>query len=134
MVQFLSEEWVALAKQRVLDELDPRKDLKSVSGSFLLIVSNIPPTATTMSWFLSVTNGRLSTMIVDQGVTSTSTAEFTVMGNYETFTQIMRGEMSIVVALIKNRVQFKGDMLKAYGFIQPIDKIIECLRKIATEF
>ncbi len=134
MVKFLSEEWVALAKQRVLDELDPLKDLKSVSGSFLLIVSNIPPSGTTMSWYLSVTNGRLSNMVLDQGVSSNSTAEFTAMGNYETFTQIMKGEMSIVVALIKNRVQFKGDMLKAYGFIHPIDKIIECLRKISTEF
>lgn len=73
-------------------------------------------------------------MIVDQGTSSKNIAEFTVMGNYETFTQIMRGEMSIVVALIKNRVQFNGDMLKAYGFLQPIDKIIECLRKTTTEF
>ena len=57
-----------------------------------------------------------------------------VSGNYDTFKQIFRGEMSTLIALIKNRVHIEGDKKKALMFVRPIDRFTFCLRKIDTEY
>jgi putative sterol carrier protein len=135
LVKFLSPEWVDTAKSIVLKELDPVKDLKGATTSFLLVVTNIPPDGTIMSLYFSVTNGELKEMLREtRDLASEKKAEFIVTGNYDTFVQIVKGNMSIVGALLKNRVQFKGNTVKALSFAQPIERINDCLRKINTEF
>ena len=135
MVKFLSPEWVDTAKEIVLKELDPVKDLKGATTSFLLVVTNIPPDGTIMSLYFSVMNGKLMEMAWEErDVSSERKAAFTVIGNYDSFVQIVKGEMSIVGALLKNRVQFKGDTMKALSFAQPIERINDCLRKIQTVY
>jgi hypothetical protein len=42
--------------------------------------------------------------------------------------------MSTFIALIKNRIQIKGDKKKALQFVKPIDRFNYCLRKIDTEY
>jgi putative sterol carrier protein len=111
------------------------KDLKGATTSFLLVVTNIPPDGTIMSLYFSVTNGELKEMLREtRDLASEKKAEFIVTGNYDTFVQIVKGNMSIVGALLKNRVQFKGNTVKALSFAQPIERINDCLRKINTEF
>jgi putative sterol carrier protein len=134
-VRFLSSEWVETAKNIVLKELDPVKDLKGATTSFILVVTNIPPGGTTMSLYFSVANGGLVEMIREErDLSSKKKAEFTVSGNYDTFIQIVKGEMSVVGALLKGRVQFKGNTMKALAFQHPIERINDCLRKIDTEY
>jgi putative sterol carrier protein len=134
-VKFLSLEWVDTAKSIVLKELDPVKDLKGATTSFLLVVTNIPPDGTTMSLYFSVANGGLVEMMREaRDVSSQKKAEFIVTGNYDTFVQMVQGQMSVVGALLKGRVQFKGNTMKALAFQQPIERINDCLRKIETEF
>jgi putative sterol carrier protein len=135
VAKFLSSEWVDTAKSIVLEELDPVKDLKGATTSFLLVVTNIPPDSTTMSLYFSVANGGLVEMMREtRDLSSEKKAEFIVTGNYDTFVQIVKGDMSIVGALLKNRVQFKGNTVKALAFAQPIERINDCLRKVNTEF
>lgn len=134
-MKFLSLEWVDTAKSIVLKELDPVKDLKGATTSFLLVVTNIPPDGTTMSLYFSVANGGLVEMMREaRDVSSQKKAEFIVTGNYDTFVQIVQGQMNVVGALLKGRVQFKGNTMKALAFQQPIERINDCLRKIETEF
>jgi putative sterol carrier protein len=135
LVKFLSSEWIDQAKTIVSEELDPVKDLKGATTSFILIVTHTPPSGTTVSLYFSVTNGSLVEMKREESdVSLQKKATFTVSGNYDIFVQIMKGEMSIISALLKYRVQFKGDTIKALSFTQPIEKINGCLRKIVTEF
>jgi putative sterol carrier protein len=134
-VKFLSPEWVETAKTIVQNELDPLKDLKSVTTSFIFVVTNIPPGGTTMSLYFSVANGELVEMMTEpRDLSSQKKAEFVVSGNYDTFVQIVKGEMSVVGALLKGRVQFKGSTMKALTIQQPIERINDCLRKINTQF
>ena len=57
-----------------------------------------------------------------------------MIGDYTTFVQIVKGEMSTVMALLKNRVKLKGDKMKALRFTKPIDRINGILREIETEY
>jgi putative sterol carrier protein len=135
VVKFLSLEWIDQAKNIILKELDPVKDLKSATTSFILVITNIPPNSGTRSLYISVASGRLVDITREEtDISSHKKAEFVVMGNYDTFVQVVQGQMSIVGALLKGRVEFKGSTMKALAFQQPIERINECLRKIDTEF
>jgi len=133
LVRFLSKEWIETAKNIATEELDPEKDLKNSTASLLNIINNVPPDGKTTYFYISVKDGNLSEMQLDQDEIKKD-AEFVVSGNYDTFKQIFTGEMSTLIALIKNRVQIKGNKKKALQFVKPIDRLNSCLRKIETEY
>ncbi len=134
-MKFLSEEWVEKAKKIVSEKLDPEKDLKNATTSLLNIIENIPPDGKIVYFYISVKNGIIEELTVDQsGSLLGKNAEFVVTGNYDTFVQIFKGEMSTLIALIKNRVKIKGDKIKALQFVKPIDRLNGRLREIKTTF
>jgi putative sterol carrier protein len=134
-MKFLSEEWIESARKIATEKLDPERDLKNATTSLLNVIENIPPKGNSIYFYISVKNGNLEDMIIDRtGSLKDKNAEFIVIGNYDTFVQIFRGDMSTLIALIKNRVQVKGDKVKALKFVKPIDKLNKCLREIETEF
>ena len=134
-MKFLSEEWLETAKIIALERLDPEKDLKKATASLLNIIENIPPDGKSVYFYISVKDGILKEMLIDQtGSLLEKNAEFVVTGNYDTFVQIFKGEMSNIIAMIKNRVKIKGDKEKALKFVKPIDRLNECLREIGTEY
>jgi putative sterol carrier protein len=134
-MKFLSDEWIESAKKKVSEKLDPEIDLKRATTSLLNIIENIPPDGKSVYFYISVKNGKIEDMLVDKsGSLIDKNAEFIVTGNYDTFVQIFKGEMTTLIALIKNRVKIKGDKIKAFQFVKPIDRLNECLREIETTF
>ena len=134
-MKFLSNEWIDTAKKIAIKKLDPNTDLKKATTSLLNIIENIPPDGKIIYFYISVKNGNLDEMLIDH--TSSlldKSAEFVVIGNYDTFVQIFKGEMSTLIALIKNRVKVKGDKVKALQFVKQIDRLNGCLREIKTEY
>ncbi len=134
-MKFLSEEWIEKAINIANEQLDSKKDLENATASLLNIVENIPPDGVNKYFYINVENGKIKKMQIDKINTyKEEDVEFIVTGNYETFVQIFKGEMSTLVAIIKNRFKIKGDKIKAMKFIKPIDRLNECLRKIDTDF
>jgi len=135
LVRFLSDEWIEKARDIVIEELDPEKDFKNATTSLLNKINNIPPDGKSVNFYISIKNGNLEEMQIDKTDSlKEKDAEFVVSGNYDTFVQIFKGEISTLIALIKNRVKIKGDKIKAMKFVEPIDKMNVCLKKINTEF
>jgi len=109
-MKFLSDEWIETAKRITDEKLDPERDLKKATTSLLNIIENIPPDGIRIYFYISVKNGKIIDMLLDKtGSLLDKDAEFVVTGNYDTFVQILKGEMSTLIALIKNRVKIKGD-------------------------
>jgi putative sterol carrier protein len=134
-MKFLSDEWIVKAKEITAEKLDPEKDLKNATASLLNIIENIPPDGRSVNFFISVNNGIIEEFIIDKtGSLVDKEAEFVVTGNYDTFVQILKGEMSTTIALIKNRIKIKGDKVKALKFVKPMEKLNCCLREIDTEY
>lgn len=99
------------------------------------MINNVPPDGETIYFYISIIDGDLLEMQIDHNDSlMKKDAEFVVSGNYDTFKQIFRGEMSTLIALIKNRVQIKGDKKKALRYVKPIDRLNSCLRKIDTDY
>jgi putative sterol carrier protein len=135
MVKFLSEEWIEIGKKYLLEKLDPVKDLKSITTSLLGIVEHIPPEDTTMNFYLELKDGKLIDFIVNTGDTfNEKEATYEVRGNYGTYKSVLKGEMSLGIAVLKNRLKIKGSKMKALRIIKPLDGVIVSLQKITDEF
>jgi putative sterol carrier protein len=135
LTKFLSDEWIEKAKEVVEKNLDPKEDMKYATTSLLNIIENVPPKKTTVYLYISFENGNLSDLLIksDDSMKNKET-EFTVIGDYNTFVQIVKGEMSTIMAVLKNRVRLKGDKMKALRYTKPIDSINRVLSKIVTEY
>ena len=135
MVKFLSEEWVEIGKNYMLEKLDPEKDLKSITTSLLGVVEHIPPDDTTMNFYLELENGQLKDFIVNTGDTfEEKEATYEIRGNYGNYKSVLQGEMSLGIAVLKNRLKVKGSKLQALKLIKPLDGIIVSLKEITDEF
>ncbi len=134
MVKFLSDEWVTTCKDYLLEKLDPQKDLKSVTTSLLNVIEHVPPNDNVMNFYLELNNGELTDFIVNKSETFEKDAVFIIRGGYGTYKGIITGEMSMGLALLKNRLKLKGSKMKALQLIKPLDKVISSLREITDEF
>jgi len=135
MVKFLSEEWIEIGKKYLLEKLDPVKDLHSITTSLLGIVEHIPPDDKTMNFYLELKDGKLTDFIVNIGDTfNEKEAAYEVRGNYGTYKSVLKGEMSLGIAVLKNRLKIKGSKMKALRIIKPLDGVIVSLQKITDEF
>jgi putative sterol carrier protein len=135
LVKFLSEEWITYGKNYLVEKLDPEKDLKNITTSLLGVIENVPPSDTTMNFYFEFQNGKLIDFIVNTGDTfKEKEAIFVITGNYGTFKDILKGEMSLAMALLRNRLKLKGSKMEALKIIKPIDAVIDSLRKITDEF
>jgi putative sterol carrier protein len=135
MIKFLSNEWIEIGKKYMLDQLDPVEDLKSISTSLLGVVEHIPPNDTTMSFYMELEEGKLKDFIVNKGDTNEEKeAAYEVRGNYGTYKSVLKGEMSLGIAVLKNRLKVKGSKLQALKIIKPLDGLIVALKKITDEF
>ncbi len=135
MVKFLSDEWIEIGKKYILEKLDPEKDLKNITTSLLGVVEHIPPDGTTMNFYLEFENGNLMDFIVNTGNTfEEKEAVYEVRGNYGTYKSVLKGEMSLGIAVLKNRLKVKGSKLQALKLIKPLDGVIVSLTEITDEF
>jgi putative sterol carrier protein len=135
MVKYLSEEWAALAKKKVLTELDRKKDLKNMNAILLNVVEHVPPDDKTIYFYIKFVDGNLEELLAspDESI-KTKQADFTITGDYTTFVQISSGVMSSAMALLKNRVKITGNKMKAFTITKPIDTFNACIKKIETEY
>jgi putative sterol carrier protein len=135
MVKFLSEEWIEIGKNYMLKKLDPEKDLKNITTSLLGVVEHIPPDDKTMNFYLELEDGKLKDFIVNTGDTfEEKEAIYEVRGNYGTYKSVLKGEMSLGIAVLKNRLKVKGSKIQALRLIKPLDGVIVSLREITDEF
>jgi putative sterol carrier protein len=135
MVKFLSEEWITFGKQFMLEKIDPAKDLKNLTTSLLCVIENVPPKGTTMNLYLEFQQGKLIDLIVNNSDPFTEKeAVFVITGLYGTYKDIIKGNMSLSMALLKNRLKLKGSKIEALRLIKPIDIVIDSLQKITNEF
>ena len=135
MAKFLSDEWIEISRKYIVEKLDPEKDLKNVTTSLLNVIEHVPPNDSIMNFYLELKDGRLTDFIVNSDDPfQDKEAIFIVRGGYGTFKGIIKGEMSMALALLKNRLKLKGSKMKALRLIKPLDGVITSLREVTDEF
>jgi putative sterol carrier protein len=135
MVKFLSEEWIEYGKKYIHDHLDPAKDLGNLTTSVLGVIEHVPPTDTTVNFYLELTKGQLTDFLLRVGGTiSEKNAVFVITGNYGTYRDIFEGKIGTTMALLKNRIKLKGSKLEALKIIKQLDGLIDAIGKVTDEY
>jgi putative sterol carrier protein len=134
MVKFLSDEWIEQTKNYMYEKLDPKADLKNVTTSLLGVIEHVPPNDGTMNFYLNLNEGKLTDFTVSTGDSYEKEATFVIKGSYGTFRRILKGEMNMTIALLKNRLKLKGSRVKALKLMKPLDGVIVALREVTDEF
>jgi len=135
MVKFLSEEWIESGKNYILEKLDPEKDMKNITTSVLGIIEHVPPSDTTMNFYIELKEGRLNEFKVNIGdAFEGKEAIYEIKGNYGTYKDILQGKIGMAMALLKNRLKLKGSKMEALKIIKQLDSLIQSLQKITDEF
>jgi len=135
MVKFLSEEWIELGRNYMLEKLDPEKDMKNITTTVLAVIEHVPPNDATMNFYVDLKDGKLSDFKVSTGTSiEGKNAIFVISGNYGTYKDILQGKIGTAMALLKNRLKLKGSKMEALKIIKPLDGLIESLKKITDEF
>ena len=119
----------------MLEKLDSEKDLKNITTSLLCVIEGVPPNETTMNLYLEFQNGKLTDIIVKTGdMFNEREPVFVITGIYGTYKDVMKGNLGLAMAILKNRLKLKGSKLEALKIIKPIDVVIDSLRKVTDEF
>jgi putative sterol carrier protein len=134
MSKFLSDGWIEHTKNYMYKNLHPERDLKNVTTSLLGVIEHVPPNDITMNFFLNLDNGKLTEFVVSTGDSHEKEAAFVITGNYGTFRSILKGDMNMTIALLKNRLKLKGSKVKALRLMKPLDGVIVALREVTDEF
>jgi putative sterol carrier protein len=135
MVKFLSEEWIEYGKQYIRSNLDPMKDLGSLTTSVLGVIEHVPPQDTSMTFYLELQNGQLSDFILRTGASiPEKTPVFIITGTYGAYKDIFEGKVGTAMAILKNRIKLKGSKVEALKIIKQLDGLIDALRKVTDEY
>lgn len=135
MVKFLSEDWIEYGKKYIRSNLDPVKDLGSLTTSVLGVIEHVPPQDKTTYFYLELTKGQLSDFILRIGDTIIEKEPvFVITGNYGTYRDIFEGKIGTAMALLKNRIKLKGSKFEALKIIKQLDGLIGALRQVTDEF
>jgi len=129
-VGYLGEEWAQLAREKLVNQLDPAK-MNGLSASMVNIYRNCPD-GTDHSLLIDCREGRISRFEVSDS--EIPSAEFRIFGDYEVFAKITRGELSSQKALMTGKLSLKGNMAKALRLSSLADRINRILSEIPTNY
>lgn len=135
MARFLSDEWITSAHGIVERELANAPSLQGVDTSVLGVITGVPPSDASLYLYLAVAHGTLAEFSVGADpLVRDRRIEFTITGDYGTFASLMKGELGLMTALLRKRVTFDGDRMRALRLATPLQHLIGLLRAIPTEY
>ena len=130
--RYLSAEWGAEVKKRLLSELTPDK-MNNLTSSMNNRYLHCPGEGEGSKYFfVSFVDG--VTDRVETGDGDGPAAEFTISGDYDVFARISRAELSSQKALMGGQMKLKGNMVKALKLASLCDRINKVIATIPTDF
>lgn len=127
---YLSPEWAAEVKKRLIEGLSPEK-MNNLTSSMNNVYKNCPG-GEDMYFFAGFADGAVD--CVETGEGEGPKAEFTITGDYETFAKISRAELGAQRALMSGRLKLRGNMVKALKLASLCDRVNKIIATIPTQF
>ncbi len=128
--KYISPEWAAEAFRRLRQELSAEK-MKFVTSSMITLNTNCPD-GLDRAVFYRFVNGIVDEVSIKQG--DLPEAEFTIVGDYDTFAKISRAEMGSRSALMSGKLKLRGNMVKALSLAAVVDRMNKVLATIPAEY
>jgi len=129
-LRYLSPEWRDEAEKRLKQDLTP-ETMNFISSSMSNIYTNCPDGHATYLLFV-FEDGVLKELGLGQD--EPPSAEFRIVGEYETFASISRAELGSLKALMTGKLKLKGNMVKALKLASVCDRMNKVLSTIPAEY
>jgi hypothetical protein len=127
---YLDEAWTAEARKRLEAALDPEK-MNGITTSMADIYEACPDGKS--RWlYVRCEEGRLARFDVGEG--EAPEAEFRILGTYDVFAAISKGELGSQKALMTGKLRLKGNMAKALRLAPLADRINKVLSTIPARY
>jgi hypothetical protein len=127
---YLGLEWTNEARKRLETALDPTT-MNKITTSMVDVYESCPDGVS--RWlYVKCVDGALAHFDVGEG--NAPEAEFRVIGKYDTFAAISRGEMGSQRALMTGKLKLKGNMAKALRLAPLADRINKVLATIPSKY
>jgi len=127
---YLSNEWRDEAEKRIRAELSPER-MNKITSSMSNIYKNCPD-GKERYLFFNFKDGELVDLRVGEG--EPPKAEYRITGDYDTFAQISRAELSSQKALMTGKLKLKGNMVKALKLASVADRLNRVISTIPAEY
>ena len=127
MVKYFSPEFFALLEGTLASDAKWQEGAKGLKTSIKLS-STDPERA--VSYLLKVEEGKTTISPSD----SSTQAEFSFEGSYETWTRVAKGEVDLQAAVLKGLLKFKGSITKILFYRDRFVRIAEVMRSAQVEF
>ena len=129
-LKYLSAEWRDELLKRLNEELTPEK-MKNLTSSMNSLYKNCPD-GKDRYYYIGFEQGKIAKLEI--GLGEGPKAEFTIIGDYETFAKVSRSEMNSQRALMSGKLKLKGNMIKALSLASLCDRLNKVTATIDTEF
>ena len=129
-IKYLSPEWTAEAETRLRAQLTPEM-MKNLTSSMLTIYHNCPD-GIDRALYYKLEDGVFNEISVREE--PFPPAEFTISGDYDTFTKISRAELGSRSALMGGKLKLQGNMVKALSLASIVDRFNKILSTIECEY
>ncbi len=127
---YLSNEWRDEAEKRIRADLSPER-MNKITSSMSNIYKNCPD-GKERYLFFNFNDGELVDLSVGEG--EPPEAEYRITGDYDTFAQISRAELSSQKALMTGKLKLKGNMVKALKLASVADRLNRVISTIPAEY
>lgn len=127
---YLSNEWRDEAEKRIRADLSPER-MNKITSSMSNIYKNCPD-GKERYLFFNFKDGELVDLSVGEG--EPPEAEYRITGDYDTFAQISRAELSSQKALMTGKLKLKGNMVKALKLASVADRLNRVISTIPAEY
>lgn len=128
--KYLDPAWTLEARKRLESALDPEK-MNGITTS-MADIYELCPDGKSRWLFVQCEGGKLARFDVGEG--EAPEAEFRIIGSYDTFAAISKGELGSQKALMTGKLKLKGNMAKALRLAPLADRINKVLSTIPSAY
>jgi len=129
MAVFGSDEWVKDLSAEVNSNLELPGAGKGFNASIQFIVENAPG-GKRLSFWAHMKDGR----VTESSTGEKESAEYRLTGDYDVWKSIIEGKEDPIQAIMVKKLVFRGNLQVVMKYIKAVNIIMECVKKIPTEF
>lgn len=129
MALFGSEQWVRDLTAEVNSNRELPSAGKGFNASIQFVVENAPG-GKRFGFWAHMKDGR----VTEASTGEKESPEYRLSGDYEVWKSIIEGEEDPIQAIMVKKLVFEGNLQVVMKYIKAVNMIMECVKKVPTEF
>lgn len=132
--RFLSEAWLEEAKRRLAASKEFHKALGGQSATLLAEITDGPDGRPVFLYYEFHDGAITRAEVGTNGGLASMPAQFHIVGTYDTFVRLQKGDLSLQAAYLQRKVRLRGDFPRAMRFAPAFLTYHKVVRGVETDY